>query len=279
MRISHRERQCRPGLIAVERTVAGRIEPERALPLPDRQQVRRLACASAFIARAARPVILRGSRSEVGAEAKAFIGQRNRPVRISLAGRHAVAEAGDEDVAHRNLGEHTLTALRTGHIDGGDRGAAIADADIDRFGTVERGGLRAVAIVERPGAGGADRNRAGQPGHDRMIDRRQIAFLDVVAGAGLVDAAGQIDTEPVHGVARPAAAVALDRQHLLRGQHAAAARGFGVQHEIPLLAEQAEAVAHLPGNLQRPVAAGGLGLRGGRGYAGQRAGNQRDRQY
>ena len=279
MRISHGERQRGPGLIAVERTVAGRIEPERALALPDRQRVRRLAGASAFIAGAARTVILRGCRSEIGAEAKAFIGQRDRPVRISLAGSDAVAEAGDEDVAHRDLGEDALAALRAGHVDGGNRGAAIADPEIDRLGAVEGGGLRAVAIVERPGAGGADRNRAGQPDHDRMIDRREIAFLDVVAGAGLADAAGEIDAEPVHRVARPAAAVALDRQRLLGGQHAAAAAAFGVQQEIPLLAEQAEAVAHLPGNLQRPIAAGGLGLRSGRGHAGQRAGNQRDRQH
>ncbi len=139
--------------------------------------------------------------------------------------------------------------------------------------------MRAVAIVDRPGAGGADRHRAGQPDHDRMIDRGQIAFLDVVARAGLVDAAGEIDAEPVHRVARPAAAVALDLQHLLRSQHAAAAAAFGVQQEIPLLAEQAEAVAHLPGNLQRPMAARGLGVRSRREDAGQRAGNQRDRQH
>ena len=259
--------------------MAGRVEPERALALPDRQRVGRLAGASAFIARAARTVILRGCRSEIGAEAEAFVGERNRPVGIAFAGGDTVAEAGDEDVAHRDLGENALTAIRTGHIDGGNRGAAIADAEIDRLGAVEGGGLRAVAVVERPGAGGADRNRAGQPGHDRMIDRRQIAFLDVVARARLVDAAGEIDAEPVDRVARPAAAVALDRQRLLRSQHAAAAPGFGVQQEIPLLAEQAEAVAHLPGNLQRPIAAGGLGLRSGRGYAGQRTGNQRDRQY
>ena len=112
-----------------------------------------------------------------------------------------------------------------------------------------------------------------------MIDRGEIAFLDVVACAGLADAAGEIDAKPVHGVARPAAAVALDRQRLLGGQHAAAAGAFGVQQEIPLFAEQTEAVAHLPGNLQRPIAAGGLGLRSGRRYAGQRAGKQRDRQH
>ena len=137
-------------------------------------------------------------------------------------------------------------------------GQTYADADIDRFGTVERGGLRPVAIVERPGAGGADRNRAGQPGHDRMIDRRQVAFLDVVAGAGLADAAGEIDAKPVHGVARPAAAVALQFQRLFGGQHAAATRGLDMEGEIALFPEQAKTVADLPGNLQGPV---GRGLR------------------
>ena len=62
--------------------------------------------------RRCRSVILRGSRSEVGAEAKALIEARNRPVRISLAGSDTVAQAGDEDVAHRDLGENALTALR-----------------------------------------------------------------------------------------------------------------------------------------------------------------------
>ena len=112
-----------------------------------------------------------------------------------------------------------------------------------------------------------------------MIDRREIAFLDVVAGAGLADAAGEVDAEPVHRVARPAAAVALHGQRLLGGEHAAAAPAFGVQLEIALLAEQAEAVAHLPGNLQRPVAGGRLGLRRGDRQAGERGGNQRDRQH
>src|SRR6185503_1555867 len=104
-----------------------------------------------------------------------------------------------------------LVALRAGNIGGRNRGAAVADPEIDRFGAVEGGSLWAVAIVERPGAGGANRNRACQPNHDRMIDRREIAFLDVVAGAGLADAAGEIDAQPVHRVARPAAAVALHR--------------------------------------------------------------------
>ena len=102
---------------------------------------------------------------------------------------------------------------------------------------------------------------AGQPHHDRMVDRRQIAFLDVVAAAGLADAAGEIDAEPVHGVARPAAAVALQLQRLFGGEHGAAASAVGVQQEIAFLAEQPEAVAHFPGDLQGAVAGRDLRFR------------------
>ena len=133
-------------------------------------------------------------------------------------------------------------------------GLAVADAQIDRLGAIEgRLPRRAVAVVERPGAGGADRNRAGEADRDRMIDRRQIAFLDVVAGAGLADAALQIDAEPVDHVARPAAAVALQFQRLFGGEDAAVARALDMEQEIAFLAEQAEAVADLPGDLHRRI--------------------------
>src|ERR1700694_2824943 len=86
-----------------------------------------------------------------------------------------------------------------------------------------------------------------------MIDRRQVAFLDVVAGAGSADAARQIDTEAVHRIARPAAAVALQLQRLLGTQNTAAPRAFGVEQEIALLAEQPESVADLPRDMHRTV--------------------------
>ena len=111
-----------------------------------------------------------------------------------------------------------------------------------------------------------------------MIDRRQIAFLDVVAGAGLADAAGEIDAKPVHGVARPAAAVALHFQRLFRGQNAAAAPAVGVQEKIPLFAEQAEAVANFPRNLQGAIGRG-LRFRPRGGKPNQHAGEQRGSQH
>ncbi len=82
-----------------------------------------------------------------------------------------------------------------------------------------------------------------------MIDRRQIAFLDVVARAGLQDAPGQIDAEAVDGVAGPAAAIALQFQRLLRSENAAGAVAVDLKLEIAFFAEQAEAVADLPRDL------------------------------
>jgi hypothetical protein len=92
-----------------------------------------------------------------------------------------------------------------------------------------------------------------------MIRRRQVAFLHVVAIAGFADAALQIDAEPVDHVARPAAAVALHFERLFGREDAAIAGAFDVEQEVALLAEQAEAAADLPGDLQRSV---GRGLRG-----------------
>src|SRR5665213_528738 len=131
--------------------------------------------------------------------------------------------------------------------------ATVARAEIDRFGAIERGLPRPVAVVERPGAARADRNGAGEPDGDGMIHRRQVAFLDVVPGAGLVDVAGEVDAEAVHGVAGPAAAVALQFERLFRTENALVPRAVGMEQKIAFFAEQPEPVADLPGNLHRAV--------------------------
>ena len=79
-----------------------------------------------------------------------------------------------------------------------------------------------------------------------MIDWRQVALFDVVAGTGFVDATGKIDAEPVDHVARPATAIALQFQALLGGENAAVSRALDMQQEIAFLAEQAKAVANFP---------------------------------
>jgi hypothetical protein len=208
------------------------------MALPVRERVRGLAGAPTLVARAARPVILRARRAEVGAEAEALVGQRKRPVGIALAGGDAVAKAGDEDVAHLDLGLDALSRVRAGgDVDGRYRLLAIADAQIDRLGAVEGRGLRPVAVIERPGTGGADRHGAGQPHRDRVVDRRDVVLFHIVARAGLVDPALEVDAEAVDHVAGPAAALALHLQRLLGGKDAAVAGTFDMQQEIALLAE------------------------------------------
>src|SRR6202023_1678830 len=140
---------------------------------------------------AARTVVLAARRTEIGTEAKTFVRQRDRAVRIAFAGSDAIAEAGDENIAHHNFGSDTLRRFGpAGDLDGGDGGAAIARPQVDRLGAVEGGPLWNLATLEPPGAGRANRNWAGQPNRDRVIHRRQVAFPYVIADAGLADAAG-----------------------------------------------------------------------------------------
>ena len=238
MRILHGERQRGAGLIAVERAVTGRIQPERALTLPHLQRVRGFAGPSAFISGAARAIVLGSRCSQIRAEAKTFLRQCDRPVRIALTGCDAIAKAGDENIAHPDLGRDLLRRIGSaGDLHGSDCGAAITRPEIDRLGAIERGLLRTFAVVERPGAGRANRNFAGQPNGDRVIHRRQVAFPDLIADAGLADAAGEIDAESAHHVARPAAAVTLRFQRLLGCENAAALRVFGMKQEVAFFTE------------------------------------------
>src|SRR5207244_11449266 len=116
VRILHGQLQRGAGLVAVERAVAGRVEPPGALALPHLPRLRRRAGATALVAGAARPVVLRGRGGEIVTEAKPFVGERDRPIRIALAGGDAVAKTGDEDVAHRNLGRDALGAFGAGDV-------------------------------------------------------------------------------------------------------------------------------------------------------------------
>src|SRR6185437_6449783 len=251
--ILHGKRQRGARLIAVKRAVAGRIEPHRTMALPIRECAWCFAGAPAFVAGAARPVILPPRRPQIIAEAEALVGERDRAVRITLAGGDAVAEAGNQDISHLDhSGDALRSFLSAGDVDGGDGLGTIADTKVDGFGAVEGRLLwRAVAIVERPGAGRSHRHRAGKVNGDRMIDRREIAFLDVVARAGLADPAELIDAEPLHHVARPTPTLALQLERVFGGENTAVAQRLDVELKIAFLAEQAEAVAYLPGDLHR----------------------------
>src|SRR5262245_65647752 len=93
-----------------------------------------------------------------------------------------------------------------------------------------------------------------------MLARRQIVLAHAVAVADLGQPAGTIDAEPLDRVARPAAAVAVDREPALGTEHAIPAIGGDLALEIGLAAEQAEAVLDLPLDAQ-PTRALGLRVR------------------
>jgi hypothetical protein len=169
----------------------------------------------------------------------------------ALAGSDAVAEADDEEVAHRDLGGEALRAFGAGDVHGSRGDAPVADAKIDRLGAVEGLGLCPVAVVEGPGAGGPDRRLPGKAYRHGMIGGGEIAFLHIVAGAGFADAPAGVDAEPADRVARPAAAVALHPEDMFGTEHGTIAPGVDMQQEVALLAEQAESIAYFPGNVQR----------------------------
>ena len=81
---------------------------------------------------------------------------------------------------------------------------------------------------------------------DAMVAGRQIDLARAVALAEFHQPAGAIDAQALDRVARPAAAVAFDREPLLGPEHAVVAPGRDVTLEIGLAAEQAKAVLHLP---------------------------------
>src|SRR4029077_6638596 len=104
MRVLHRERERGAQLVTVERAVARLTHPARAEPRPFGEVFRRavlFAGAVALEGRAAGAEIF-AARAEA-AEAEAFVRERHRPVRIALACRNRVAEARDQQVAHRDL--------------------------------------------------------------------------------------------------------------------------------------------------------------------------------
>src|SRR5712672_2534756 len=112
-----------------------------------------------------------------------------------------------------------------------------------------------------------------------MVDRSEIRFAHPVALASLEDAAGAVDAQPGHHVARPAAPRGLLRERLLGGQDTACARHRDVPGEILGVAKQAEAVLHLPGNadIGRDVARRDGELSGGRAARQSEAEERADR--
>ena len=79
-----------------------------------------------------------------------------------------------------------------------------------------------------------------------MIARREIGFTRAVAIAHVQQLAGPVDAQPLHRLARPAAAIAFALKPLLCGEDAVTAIGRHLALEVGFVAEQTEPVLDLP---------------------------------
>src|SRR3954470_2422112 len=114
---------------------------------------------------------MRSRGAEIRAGTETIIRHRHCPFWSAFTRGDAIAETGDEDVAHHNLGRDPLRRLGPrGDVYARNCNAAIAHSETDGLGAIQRGLLRTIAIIERPGASSPDRNCAGQPNGYRMID-------------------------------------------------------------------------------------------------------------
>ena len=230
--------------------MTGAALPARALERPGVGVIVLVAFAG-FVAGegvAPRPVIFAARAAEKAPEAEAGVGEPDRTVWIAFTGRDRVTEAGDQHVAHREVGHDPLRgAVGQDDVHARGGGPAVRDAKLHfLFARERRLPRRALAVVEAPGAGEARRHRPGQDDADPMLARREIGFATAVAVAHAEQLAAAIDAEPLDGLARPAAAVAVALQPILRGEDAVAAISRHLALEIRLVAEQAESVLDLP---------------------------------
>src|SRR5277367_3589703 len=155
MRLLDREREGGAHLITVERAMASRIHPARAMagPVARRRRAQRAQFARAVvaIAGAAGAEILTAAAAKETPEAEAAV-ELDRLVRIAFAGGDGIAKAGDEHVAHRDLGGDALRrAVAERNIDGGDRRLPGTRTDPD-FLIARHRVLpdRPVAVIEAP---------------------------------------------------------------------------------------------------------------------------------
>ncbi len=252
MRALDRQHKRGAQLIAVERAVARAAFPACALPRPARSIgiVAGVAFARpvAAIAVAAGAEILARIATQEAAIAEAFVGEPHGAIRIAFAGRNRIAHAGDENIAHRDVGHDPLGgAVRQRDIDRCVGRLAIGDADSHLVVTGDLGLPRlAGAVLEAPLAAHVRRQRAGEHDADRVVAWREIVLARAVAIAALDQPSAAIDAQALHDVAGPAAAIAADFQPALGAEHAVVTRRGDVTLEVGLAAEQAEAVFDLP---------------------------------
>ena len=135
--------------------MAGWVHPSRAVarPVAPGERTRRSIFTGSIVAIAspAGAIILAAAAAEEAFEAEAAF-KLNRPVRIALAGGDGVAQPGDKDVAHGDIGCEPLGgAVAERNVDRRDRRAAGTYAQFD-FTFTGEGALpgRAFTVGESP---------------------------------------------------------------------------------------------------------------------------------
>lgn len=176
----------------------------------------------------------------------------NGTVGIAFAGSDGISQAGNEHIAHRNLGNQLLCRpVRQHNIDGGEGGPTIVHAKLDLFIAAGTHFTPvAVPIIEAPQTAIVRRHRARKRHADAVIARGKVILALTVALAGFEEIARAIGTQALHDISRPAAAVGLSRETPLGCKHGCAPAGGDMALKIRFVTEQPKSVLDLPFNAQ-----------------------------
>src|SRR6185437_3621258 len=248
VRLLDGERERGTDLVAVKRPMARGAHPARAVvrPVLRGNVVRRSALAGSVAGKAGatRPIILSAAEAP---EAEAAL-KLDRLVGIALTRRNGIAEPGNKQVAHVYFGRDALRrAVTKRNVDRRNRGMPGAHPHFD-FRIARRADWlkRSAAVVERPRASLALRDRARYGDADRMVTRIQVVLISAVAVAGLQQVAVIVEAQIADDVLGPADAAIGCLQPPFLGEYPVAAACRHLVQEIRLLAEQPEAILHLP---------------------------------
>src|SRR5215471_8876207 len=255
MRAVDRKRQRGPQLVAVKGAMACPVHPARRQPRPFGQVAASTMIAVASLVAgksdAAGTKIFGTAGRRKAAKAEALVRECNRAIRVAVTRSDRVAEAGNEDIAHRNVGGRAARGLT---------GCCDVDRHLGRLPVEHTGPYRGTAFgvrsaggcialwAEAPAAGRPSRNHAGEPDLDAVVSRVEVIFPHLVAHALIRNLADTVDTEPPDDVACPAVAVGCGCECLLCLQHGSPLRRLRLAAEIALIAEQPEPINDGPRN-------------------------------
>ena len=250
MRILDRQRRarCASGSRRASGGRAGSSSARSAAPNRRRRGRRRIAPQDLLPLKPARP----GRKYSPPAkppEAEPFVGERAPRGRDCPRRRRSKSPSPAISTSRTSISVTIALRRAVGQhdVDGRDRGLAVAHAELHLLdaGSVDRP-RRAFAVVEAPDAALVRRQDARRGDPDAVVGGTEIGFALAVALAEFQQPAGAVDAQPLDRVARPAAAVARRAPAAARSPARCRRVRRDVAVEIGLVAEQAEAVLHLP---------------------------------